>query len=1199
MRNKRIFIVLMILTLFFTAGHVASNIFLKLDDCHAQTKLPSFFNQNDQKSLQSNLQKSGINLSPEEIRRGRAAYEQQRKTKTGKFYQVPNAPEEQTTKLPENYIDTRKAIEQPKEKSVFNRIRKTGEYQDVLMDLKPFGYDFFHGTDVKLLTERQDIPVPLDYVIGPGDEVNILLWGRMSAQLSLIVDRDGKITIPDIGPVQVAGMTFNEMSKHLIAMAGQIVGTNIDVSMGSTRTISIFVLGDVERPGTYTIGALATITDALMLSGGPSEIGSMRKVELRRKGKIVSTFDLYDMFLKGDKSKDAVLQAGDVVFVPVTGPLVGITGNVKRPAIYELKDKFNLQHLFDLAGGIIPSAYTQQMQVERVIKNEKQVVIDINDKTLEKVKDFVLQDADLVKIFSIMDIDANAIYLKGNVKRPGKYSFKPGMRIRDILNHPDDLQNETHLDYAIIQRENPPNREPVLLPFSLSKLILQNDEASNYELMPKDQIFVFHQNLFKEQNFVTVEGEIRGIFEPSSPDMPLKPGQHGSSLPSEYGTTVPGQYGVPAPGQYGSIPSLPYGTSKAGQYGTTAPGQPGSAFRQYGPSSGQQGANASVPYGTTAINKYGTATSGQYNPQAAGQYGPSAMGQHGGTPAPNQYGASASSAASGQYGALSSDQSIVMTPGQYNVSMPGQYIVPVNENLLEIRLIKEELKYEYDMDSSKDKDEKFYLIIAKIEEIENEIEKENRLTPGLINQLQIQLEKIEKKDLSLRLNKLEEKMKVMCRIDLVGNMRVKDAILNVGGLTKNASMENGEIIRQYPNNEYKTTYFNVARAMEGDPRENLLLQNRDRIIIHSVLEKNPKRSIFISGDVTKPGTYQFTENMTVRDLVFKAGNVLESAYLDEAEVTSVHVVDGKLGQLSHRTVNLRKAIEGDAAHNMVLAPNDRLHIKQIADYQNVRFAMLSGQVSFPGKYPFRKGEKLSDLIERAGGFTPYAYLRGAQFTRLRVKELQQKGLVEMTDRMERDLFSAGSEKVSTALSAEEISAIKVQQEQKKEFIEKLRKTKAAGRMTIYVADAKKLKNTEYDFEMEDGDTLIIPEKSSVVNVVGSVMAAGSHLYSDKLTYQDYIDASGGFSTYADAGNVYVLKVDGGARKVSKNFIGWNSSRSRWEMTAYGGGDIREIEPGDTIVVPEKAERIAWLREIKDIAQILMNIAVVAGVAIQF
>ena len=149
--------------------------------------------------------------------------------------------------------------------------------------------------------------------------------------------------------------------------------------------------------------------------------------------------------------------------------------------------------------------------------------------------------------------------------------------------------------------------------------------------------------------------------------------------------------------------------------------------------------------------------------------------------------------------------------------------------------------------------------------------------------------------------------------------------------------------------------------------------------------------------------------MTVRDLIFKAGNVLDSAYLDEAEITSVKVVDGKLGQLRHQTINLRKALEGDAAHNVMLAPNDRLHVKQIADYQNVRFVTLSGQISFPGKYPFRKGEKLSDIIERAGGFTPYAYLRGAYFTRLRVKELQQKSLEEMTTRMEKDLFATGAE----------------------------------------------------------------------------------------------------------------------------------------------------------------------------------------------
>lgn len=1174
MRRKRISALLTLL-FFFTTGYLISFL-VNSGTGQAQTTGSSSFNYNDQRAMQSTLQQAGINLTPEEIRKGKEAFERQMGpgSMAGKVFKMPNAPEEQQTRLYENYMDARTSIEQPKEISVFNRMRKVGEYQDVATDLKPFGYDLFHGTDVRVLTERQDIPVPLNYIIGPGDEVKILLWGRMSAQLSLIVDRDGKITIPDIGPVQVAGMTFDEMSKHLISRAGQIVGTNIDISMGSTRTIPVFVLGDVEQPGNYTIGALATITDALMLARGPSAIGSMRKIELRRKGRIVTKFDLYDLLLRGDKSRDVVLQAGDVIFVPVTGPLVGITGNVKRPAIYELKERFDLQHLFELSGGIIPSAYTQQMQVERVIRNEKQVVIDINDKTLERVKDFVLQDADLVKVFSIMDVDANAIYLRGNVKRPGKYSFKPGMKIKDIISQPADLQNEAYLDYALIKRENQPNREPVLIPFNLGKLLLQNDEANNYDLLPKDQIFIFHQSLFKYQSYVTLEGEIRGSFDAAMQDKNLKPVQYGTVPSGQFGATVSGQPVPAMPGQYTGTAPGQYAPAVAGQYAATVPGQTGT--------------KPPAPYGTPVAGQYPGAAPGQYPATGTGQYGVAGAAIPGqaaakppvtpGMPVQSQYGAPVY----GQYG--------TGLPDQYGA---GQY-PPYNENLIELRQIKDALNYDYDT-GKKEKDEKFYLLIARIEQLESEIEKENRVTPGAINQLQVELEKIERKDLSLILNKLESKLKVVCRIDLVGNMKVKDAILNAGGLTDNASMENGEIIRQLPNNEYKTTYFNVARAMEGDPRDNVLLQDRDRIIIHSVLEKNPKKSVFVTGDVTNPGTYQYTENMTVRDLIFKAGNILNSAYLDEAEVTSVKVVNGKLGQLSHRSINLRQAMDGVAEHNVVLAANDRLHIKQIADYQNVRYITVSGQVAFPGKYPFRKGERLSDIIERAGGFTPYAYLRGSQFTRVRVKELQQQGLKEMADRMERELFSGGAEQLSTAVSKEEIAAKQVELEQKKKFVDTLRKTKATGRMKIYVADARSIKNTEYDFELEDGDALNIPERNSAVNVVGSVMAQGSHLYSDRLGYQDYIDASGGYAYYADKSNVYVLKVDGGARRISNNFIGWNSASSRWEMTAYGDGDVREIEPGDTIVVPEKAEKIAWMREIKDITQILMNIAVVAGV----
>lgn len=1054
MKNKN-FLNLLILLIFFIAVHL---FYADIGHCEGETSSTSApaITPDMQQSIQSELQKSGINLTPaeiqkgkemlekretpltaEEIQKGREMLEKRKKAKTEETEKKKDITQESNEKAENKAAET----EQEGEDSLFFRTRKIGKYQDISLNLKRFGIDFFRFT-APASAERKDIPIPLSYVVGSGDQVNILLWGRLNAQHSLTVDRDGKITIPQIGPVYVAGMTYEQMSKHVIAKAEQIVGTNIDITIGSTRSIPIFVLGDVKKPGAYTVGALATVTDALMMARGPSAIGSMRHVEVRRKNKIVTYFDLYDLFLKGDKSRDITLQAGDVVFVPTSGSQVGIAGNVKRPAIYELKDKFDLQHLIDLAGGVIPSAYTQQMQVERIVKNEKQIVIDINDKTLRLVRNFVIQDADMVKVFSIVDLDENSVYLNGNVKRPGKYAFKPGMRIMDLVKAPDDLQDATYFEYALIKRQTPPGRAIVLIPFHLGKLILQNDISQNFELTPKDQLFIFNLNLFKDLPFVTVEGEIRG----TSTDV--------------------------------------------------------------------KGDAAKMDVKDSARDK---------------------------------------------------------------------------EIVAQLNFIKEELN----------KDPRLYPYVAKIEEIEGEVTAEKRPTPGALRYLQIELEKLDRGDVTAKLKKLENRMQVTRRIDLAGNMKVKDAILNAGGLTNDASPEVGEILRQYEKNEYKTIYFNVANAMADDPRDNLMLQDRDRIIIHSTWENNPERSVFVAGDVTNPGTYRFTDNLTVRDLIFKAGNVLDSAYLDAAEITSVKIIDGKMGKLEHQDINLRKALEGDPTHNLILAANDRLLVRQITDYHKVRFVNLSGQIMFAGRYPLRKGEKLSDLVERAGGYTPNAYLRGAYFTRTRVKALQQRGVTEMTDRMEQELLSAGTEDISKVASPEELAAKKVELLQKQKFIEKLRQVKATGRMTIHLADIKTMKGSEFDFELEDGDSLNIPERNSAVNVIGSVMTQSSHLYSERLSYQDYIDATGGYSYYADASNAYILKVDGSARRVSgqKNFIGWSSSRSRWEMTAYGG-QVKQVEPGDTIVVPEKTERIAWLREIKDITQILMNIAVVAGVTIK-
>ncbi|MCK5140001.1 MAG: SLBB domain-containing protein, partial [Thermodesulfovibrionia bacterium] len=257
---------------------------------------------------------------------------------------------------------------------------------------------------------------------------------------------------------------------------------------------------------------------------------------------------------------------------------------------------------------------------------------------------------------------------------------------------------------------------------------------------------------------------------------------------------------------------------------------------------------------------------------------------------------------------------------------------------------------------------------------------------------------------------------------------------------------------------------------------------------------------------------------------------------------------------------------------------------------------IQGEVKYPGTYTIRKGERLSSLIERAGGYTDKAYLRGTVFTRKKVKETQQKSLEEMALRLERELLVSGTAQVSAAVTREEIEAEKVEFQQKQRFIETLKKLKATGRMTIKLAHPRLLRGSEYDIELQNGDTLSIPVHENEVNVIGAVMSQSSFIYSEKMDYEDYIETAGGFTRYADKDKVYVLKVDGSAKNLSSGFFNWSSSRSRWEMDAFGE-KTKEIEPGDSIIVPEKLERIAWLRQIKDITQILYQIAVTAGVII--
>ncbi len=294
-----------------------------------------------------------------------------------------------------------------------------------------FGYNLFQGVP-STFAPLDHIAVPANYVIGPGDELIIRAWGQIDVIARVVVDRNGQIYLPKVGSVSVAGTSYEQLPEHLKAAVGQVFRHfELRVTLGQMRSIQVFVVGYARRPGTYTVGSLSTLVNALFASGGPSIHGSMRHIELKRGNKVISDFDMYDLLLKGDKSKDVVLLPGDVIYIPAVGPQVAVAGSVNFPAIYELRSTATLGEELEVAGGLSSVADGQRVVVER-----------IEDRTTRKVDEFTLDAAgqahelhgsDLVRVFSVSPKFENAVTLRGNVADPGRYPFHPGMRVRDLI----------------------------------------------------------------------------------------------------------------------------------------------------------------------------------------------------------------------------------------------------------------------------------------------------------------------------------------------------------------------------------------------------------------------------------------------------------------------------------------------------------------------------------------------------------------------------------------------------------------------------------------------------------------------------------------------------------------------------------------------------------------------------------------------
>src|ERR1022692_5269123 len=276
------------------------------------------------------------------------------------------------------------------------------------------------------------LEVPSDYIIGPGDGLQIRVWGQLSGDLRVTVDRAGQIYIPQVGQISVAGVHYGELEEHLKSEISKVFKNfNLTANVGRLRSIQVLVVGNARYPGTYTISSLSTLVNAIFASGGPTPQGSLRHIQVRRDGATITDFDFYDLLINGDKSKDVRLQPGDVLYVPHVGPLVAISGSVNTPAIYEMKDNSTLNDLIEVAGDLSTVADTSKVMIDRFVDHQSRETLefpyDAQSRTLP------LKDGDIVRVFSIAPRFEDTVTLRGNVANPGRYPWKPGMRVRDLI----------------------------------------------------------------------------------------------------------------------------------------------------------------------------------------------------------------------------------------------------------------------------------------------------------------------------------------------------------------------------------------------------------------------------------------------------------------------------------------------------------------------------------------------------------------------------------------------------------------------------------------------------------------------------------------------------------------------------------------------------------------------------------------------
>ena len=809
--------------------------------------------------------------------------------------------------------------------------------------LERFAYNIFDDDSGNFDDLPMDLPVGPDYVLGPGDGMTIDMWGGVAQRLVRYVDREGRLALPEVGTLMVAGKTLGDVQVEVQkALRTQYRDVRADVSLSRLRTVRVYVVGDVQHPGAYDISSLSTPLNALYAAGGPTQNGSLRMVKHFRGKELVQQVDLYDLLLNGTRGDIKSLQPGDTVLVPPIGSQVKVQGMVRRPAIYELNGEKNLAELLELSGGVLATGTLRHIEVERIEAHQGRNMLSLdipesNDqqKVTKALEDFKVQDGDVVRISPILPYNEKTVYLDGHVFHPGKYPYRQGMKITDLIKSYSDLMPEPYAQHAEVIRLSQPDFRPTVISFDLADAMAGNTQDITLEAF--DTVRVFGRFDFEDPPAISVIGEVR------------EPGVHRTN----------------------------------------------------------------------------------------------------------------------------------------------------------------------------------------------------------------------------------------------GVTRLSDAIFLAGGLTPDAMLSDVQVIRYQQGGKVKVLSANLGLALKGDATNELILQPRDRVIVHRGFSKLDPPSVTIEGEVARPGKYPLGAEMSASDLVRVAGGFKRSAYKDSADLSRYVIENGKKILGEHQEIAIAKALAGEPDTDYRLRDGDVLTIRMIGGWKDIGGSInVKGEVVYPGVYGIQEGEHLSSVLKRAGGFRPDSYPYGAVLDRAQVRELAERNRQDLIKRIQ-----AGSDiRVSADVTGgEQAALVQAAMQQQQQVLGALKSQAASGRMVIHISsDISKWEGTVDDVVVRPGDSLVIPQKPYFVMVIGQVYNSNAVSYQPGKEVSWYLKQAGGPTDLANTKNTFVVRADG-------SLVGRDSGGGWW------GGNVMntKLRPGDSIVVPEKfVTGSSALKTFLQAANILSQIAFTATVALR-